>query len=321
MPDSLTNEASVLLSAVQERIVAAIEGFKSDLDLQPPSADQQNLLITLLNDPKVDFPDVKQLDLSQVLDRFGLDDGFFKGLDSVIDGGHLSLKNLGQLDLSNLSGLGQRLLTGNVLSNIKKDIDGLLQGRGRSPLPSAIHGILGRQASIGISFLTTLKNLANAQLPDQIVQGWMQYFFAGTGYETLDGVQIVAPGRAALSTTDLNGLQQGLKGLLNERSAQQYVRDLVRILVEIADNMRYDLEKRLPKLKAAVNPQAQAKAVRWFTGAGSMAESLVTSAIEELSLGVAQFQTNPVIAAAAATYAGTAARKASQHLFLSQAGV
>jgi len=34
-------------------------------------------------------------------------------------------------------------------------------------------------------------------------------------------------------------------------------------------------------------------------------------------LGVAQFQTNPMLAASAATYAGTAARKATQHTFLS----
>ena len=61
----------------------------------------------------------------------------------------------------------------------------------------------------------------------------------------------------------------------------------------------------------------QDKATRWFKGAASMAESLVTSAVEEALLGVAQFQTNPMLAASAATYAGTAARKATQHAFLS----
>ena len=52
-------------------------------------------------------------------------------------------------------------------------------------------------------------------------------------------------------------------------------------------------------------------------GAASMAESLVTSAVEEALLGVAQFQTNPMLAASAATYAGTTTRKATQHAFLS----
>lgn len=315
-----TQEASVLLSAIQERIVSAVDDFKNALEQQPPGPDRQSLLLGLLNDPNVDFPDIKHVDLSQLLDRLGLD-GLFSNLGSLIQGGKLSLPAFNQMNLGKVRDLGQKLLSGNVIETIKNEIDALRQSGGGAPLPDAIRGVLGRQASIGISFITTLKNLARRELPEQVVQGWMKYFFAAGGYETLDGVQIVAPGRAALSTTDLNALQQGLKGLLNERSAQQYVRDLVRILVEVGENLRYDLEARLPKLKAKVDPQAQAKAVRWFTGAGSMAESLVTSAVEELSLGVAQFQTNPVIAAAAATHAGTAARKASQHLFLSEVGV
>jgi len=320
MPD--IHEASVLLSAIQQRIASAVGQFKENLDQQPPPS----FLIDILNSD-LDFPDIKHIDLSQVLDGLSLDDGFFKDLGSLIHGGQLNLgnlgglSNLGGLKLDNLGALGRKLLAGNLLGTIKDDIDAFIRGSGGAPLPTAIHGILGRQVSIGVSFLTTLKNLGNAKLPDQVVQGWMKYFFAAGGYETLDGVQITAPGRPAVSTTDLNGLQAGLKGLLNERSAQQYVRDLIRILIEIADDQRYGLASRLKNLKDAVKPQAQAKAVRWFTGAGSMAESLVTSAVEELSLGVSQFQTNPVIAAAAATYAGTAARKASQHLFLSQAGV
>ena len=41
-------------------------------------------------------------------------------------------------------------------------------------------------------------------------------------------------------------------------------------------------------------------------------------AVEEAVLGVSQFQTNPLLAAAASTFAGTAARKAAQHVFLSE---
>jgi hypothetical protein len=72
---------------------------------------------------------------------------------------------------------------------------------------------------------------------------------------------------------------------------------------------------------ALVGEDNQTKARRWFKGAASLSESLVTSAVEEASLGVAQFQTNAVIAAAAATFAGTVARKATQHVFLSEVGV
>ncbi|MBI3301991.1 MAG: hypothetical protein HYZ72_07940 [Deltaproteobacteria bacterium] len=56
----------------------------------------------------------------------------------------------------------------------------------------------------------------------------------------------------------------------------------------------------------------------WFKGFSSVAESTVTGAVEEASLGVAAFQSNALIAASVGTFAGTAARKAAQHVFLSE---
>ena len=90
--------------------------------------------------------------------------------------------------------------------------------------------------------------------------------------------------------------------------------------LEAVGDIRYDdlparYQSLLDKLQGA---EGQAKARRWFRGVGSHAEAIVTSAVEEATLGVSQFQTNPLVAAAAATYAGTAARKAAQHVFLSQ---
>jgi anti-sigma regulatory factor (Ser/Thr protein kinase) len=70
-----------------------------------------------------------------------------------------------------------------------------------------------------------------------------------------------------------------------------------------------------------VGKDGEAKARRWFKGAASLSESLVTSAVEEVALGVSEFQTNAVLAAAAATFAGTVARKATQHVFLAEVGV
>ncbi len=51
-----------------------------------------------------------------------------------------------------------------------------------------------------------------------------------------------------------------------------------------------------------------------------MAESTVTSAFEEAGNGVGWFQTNPIIAAAIGTFAGSAARKATQDVFLKELG-
>jgi hypothetical protein len=52
-----------------------------------------------------------------------------------------------------------------------------------------------------------------------------------------------------------------------------------------------------------------------------VAESQAMSAVEQATLGVSTFQSNPLIAAAAGTFAGTAARKAAQHVFLSELDV
>ena len=227
-----------------------------------------------------------------------------------------------------LKDFGHKLLAGDPLAVVRREFDDLRASGGAAALPDAIRGIVGRQVGIGISFVTTLKNLASPGLPERVLEGWKKYFFAEGGYQTVDGIQIVAPGHAGqldgLKAPDLTsaGLQQslkGLRGLLSERSAEQYVRDLIRIVVEVGGDQRYRLPGRRDDLLKKVNDAA--KAERWFKGAASMAESLVTSVVEEVSLGVAQFQTNPVLAAAAATYAGTAARKASQHVFLSEANV
>jgi len=326
-------EAAALLSAIEQRIESAVAALTTQAPADPP-------LLKLINS-NVDFPNLKQIDLSNFLDTLGagrLIDGFdlddlFGNLGSVIDrkGGKPSL-NLGALKLpdtpilGHLKQLADRLLAdGNPIATIRNQLDGLRQDGRLTALPAVVHGIVGRQVALGISFITTLRNLVNPDLPPQIVKGWMDYFFAEGGYTTLDGIQIVSPGQSGPGGPDLSvaGLQKGLKGLLNERSAEQYVRDLIRILVEVGGNVRYNhMDGRLLVLGTKVQDEAnKKKAVRWFKGAASMAESLVTSAVEELALGVAQFQTNPVLAAAAATYAGTAARKASQHAFLTAAGV
>lgn len=332
-------EAAALLSAIEQRIESAVGALTGSAG-QAAAGDTP--LLKLINS-NVDFPGIKQADLSNFLDTLGLSrlvDGFdlddlFGNIGSLIQRpsgqGRPSL-NLGALKLPDTQILGRlkeladRLLTdGNPLTTIRSQIDSLRQDGHLSALPTVLHGIVGRQVALGISFITTLRNLVNPDLPPQIVKGWMDYFFADGGYKTLDGIQIVAPAQAGQGAASLTpaGLQQNLKGLLNERSAEQYVRDLIRILVEVGGNVRYNhMDGRLMVLDTKVPDAAnKQKAVRWFKGAGSMAESMVTSAVEELALGVAQFQTNPVLAAAAATYAGTAARKASQHAFLSAAGI
>ena len=163
--------------------------------------------------------------------------------------------------------------------------------------------LLRRQLGIGISFATTLKNIANFDLARNCREGWKAYFFSDNGFETIDGMAIVAPGHARdvptrsssakLSLENLRASVEGWKGAFKERSGEQYVRDLIRITAEVAGDRRYKLRARYPAMLEAVADHA--KATRWFRGVGSMAESLVTGAVEEACLGVAQFPTNPVL--------------------------
>jgi hypothetical protein len=183
-------------------------------------------------------------------------------------------------------------------------------------------GLLRREGSIAVSFVTTLRNIADPRTVTGIRDGWTHYFFAEQGFVTVDDVTIVPPDQlGALKSQLMESGPEVLKSLLSERKADRYVRDLIRVLLEVVGDIRYDnLRERYQALLSRVgDADTQAKATRWFRGIGSHAEAVVTSAVEEATLGVATFQTNPLIAAAAATYAGTAARKAAQHVFLSLA--
>ena len=46
--------------------------------------------------------------------------------------------------------------------------------------------------------MTTLTNLATADLPEQVVGGWKSYFFGESGFQTVDGIEIIAPGHSGL---------------------------------------------------------------------------------------------------------------------------
>jgi hypothetical protein len=324
----ITQAACALLTAIQNRASAALNDIR-----RPTKRESESLLLKLLRSD-AEMPDIELLDFPGLLDRLTLGDL----LDAVSAGpktrprsGRRDLLGIdpNRLDLGNLSDFGRRLVDGDPIAVVRDAIDGLRANLGDHALSDTIRGIVRRQVGIGISFVTTLSNLVSPELPERILEGWKQYFFGDAGYATVDGISIVAPGHAGLlarlDPLELSpkGFQQslnGLRGLLSERSAEQYVRDLIRIVVEVGGDQKYRLSARLDELMTLV-PDQKAKAKRWFKGAASMAESLVTSAVEEVALGVAQFQTNPVLAAAAATYAGTAARKATQHVFLAEATV
>jgi len=183
-------------------------------------------------------------------------------------------------------------------------------------LGRTIGPLLASQLNILVSFVTTLATLPTAAGP-AVEEALLQYFFTSEGFETVDGLRIVAP--VHLADIDIAQLGQ-FKALFSERTGERYVRDLVRLTVEAADDVRYDdLKSRYGAMLQLVGDDAKRTTfTNWFKGFASIAEAAVTSAVEQACLGAASFQTNALIAASAGTFAGTAARKAAQHVFLSE---
>jgi hypothetical protein len=121
---------------------------------------------------------------------------------------------------------------------------------------------------------------------------------------------------------------QPVKRLTPRATAEHYIRDITRIIVEGAYDAARDLRERHRDITDALQerpgpngPAAiQRKFGTWFRGCSSMAESAVMRAVETGTQGVSQFQTNSLIAAAAGSFAGTVARKLAQESFLSSLG-
>ncbi len=173
------------------------------------------------------------------------------------------------------------------------------------------------QFGIALSLLTTLKNLTDPSFPRLLIDGVMQYFFGPHGFGTVDEINIAPP-------MNLSGVPQNLgdlKGFLSEKNAERYVRDVIGVIVEASGDFQYKLRDRYGQMIGRLNAQQLETAKRWFKGFAAMAEAGVTTAVEETLLGIGTFQGNKLVAASAGAYAGTAARKVTQHVFLSEIGV
>ena len=186
----------------------------------------------------------------------------------------------------------------------------------RTPELAAVSSTLGSffegQFGIALSLMTTFKNLAGSQFPRAVADAALQYFFAKDGFVTVDELQIVPPAHLPLM------LQAGRQGGVGPLHGEVYLRDLIRVAVEAVGDSQFSLRQRYSRALSQLNTAQQETARRWFTGFASMAEAGVASAVEETLAGIVAFQGNRLAVASATTYAGTAARKATQHVFLSE---
>jgi hypothetical protein len=209
-----------------------------------------------------------------------------------------------------------------------------------APGPDSQNSVIRLQAFIGtdadaiMTFATMMDALKQAAqelagIPEGIEQALLDYFFKGDGYQTLDGESVVSPvhladlGKAvagAVETRSAAAGVQSFKGLFSKTNADRYLRDTIRVIVESAYDAGRGFTDRggQPGVYSVVTSKLQnrPKFVSWFRGFSSIAESVAMRAVEVGTQGVSEFQTNPLIAAAAGTFAGTVARKLAQDSFL-----
>jgi hypothetical protein len=182
----------------------------------------------------------------------------------------------------------------------------------------------GQQLGVGLSLLALVQQAPNDDFVKAVTKAYQAYFFDPNGYTTLEGGTIAAPtidpGVIDLGTFGLSDLRNEVRKYASHKTAEQYVRDLIRLTVEASGNELFKLEGRYARLMALTGTDGQTRQA-WFRGYASLAESTVTSAVEQAALGVSNFSTNPLIAASLGTFAGTAARKATQDVYLSEIGL
>ncbi|HTT76317.1 MAG TPA: hypothetical protein VMF50_10110 [Candidatus Binataceae bacterium] len=186
-----------------------------------------------------------------------------------------------------------------------------------APLLDTFGSYLEGQFGIALSLVTTLKNLADPAFPRAIADAGLAYFFNADGFVTVDDIHLMPPMNFSGTAKTSADLQRAMV----PKTAERYVRDLITITVEAAGDVQYGLRDRYHQMLAKLSSPQQEVAKRWCKGFAAMAESGVMAAVEETLLGIGQFSTNPMIAAIAGTYAGVVARKATQHVFLSELGV
>jgi len=205
---------------------------------------------------------------------------------------------------------------------------------------SRLRQLLGKDVGIALPFATMLNALQRAgqntaAIPQSVETGLLDYFFRADGFKTVDRESVVAPVHVsdvkevlvgAVEHRDLAGLQ--LRGLFSKTTAERYLRDMIRVIVESAYDAGRGLKDPGGRFSAVLsglrgrgsqNKPADAierQFVTWFRGFGSMAESAAMRAVEVGTQGVSEFQTNPLIGAAAGSFAGTVARKLAQDSFL-----
>jgi hypothetical protein len=190
-----------------------------------------------------------------------------------------------------------------------------------SDLAGNVASFASQQISVGLSLLLVLQNAVDPvkqkTIATSVENAYGDYFFGDKGgFVTLEGATISPPTVSADNSSPVTTSE--LRAFFSQKTADQFIRKLLQVTGESTGDAIFNLRTRYPKLTSRPD---SSKELRWFSGMATLAESTVTSAVEEALLGAATFTTNPLFAASLGTFAGTAARKATQHAFLEVIGI
>jgi hypothetical protein len=219
---------------------------------------------------------------------------------------------------------------GGVLNDLKNLVDDLARGRLDRLMPDFarlvpdVLNFVGQQLGLGLSLFALLDTIPNlGKTIEAVNQAYQNYFFEENGFTTLEGGKIAPPTfdiGADSSNPTLAQIASEVRRFSAHKTADQYIRDLIRVTVESTCDRLFQLTNRYGLVRVRTDDLGK-KEQMWFKGFASLAESTVISAVEQTAQGVSTFSTNPLIAASLATFAGTAARKATQNAFLLELGL
>lgn len=218
-----------------------------------------------------------------------------------------------------------------ALKNIFAGLDTLAEN-----VATQVVALITHQLVIGAS-LISIVNALKPQNLDAFFAAQSQYFFGHldaaskknvSGYVTIANETIAPPELPTPQAGSASDLKT-VKSYFSRKTGDQYVRDLTRVGFEAIANDAWSLASRYDQIakNAANNASPEVKindadkAHNWFKGFSDFAEASVTSAVEQALQGGGPIDSNPLFAAGVATAAGTAARKAAQHVFLQEIGI
>jgi len=186
-------------------------------------------------------------------------------------------------------------------------------------LPNVVRDVIDMQVGILLSFSATIKNFGSFNVNDY-KDSFNHYFFSENGFQTVSGDMVMRPKLPKvkdLNIGDGRTTANHLKTIGNQISAERYIRDIIRIIVETAGDSLYETRRRYQQLNQKYGADnSKKKLVAWFDSFGDIAEASLLPVVEQILNGIGSADLNPLIAASIGTFCSVVTRKATEHSYL-----